>query len=170
MGRWRIACAPVVLAPADPDNAPPEDATAHPAGDGGAPDPAEGITLTPRYWVPLGVIALALAAWALLPLAGGAAWPAAPVALFGLFLAVQARQLRLQFCDDELLVRRNTAVIRRFPYAAWLGWRVFWPALPVLLYFREERSIHLLPVLFDADALRERLQHHLGDRGPSSPR
>ncbi|MFM7362161.1 MAG: DUF3119 family protein [Cyanobium sp.] len=163
----------MVLASTDPENATPDDAADQHASVGSgadAPGPAEGLTLAPRYWVPLGVVVLALAIWALLTLAGGAAWPAAPVGLFGLFLAVQARQLRLQFCDDELLVRRNSTVIRRFPYAAWLGWRVFWPGLPVLLYFREERSIHLLPVLFDADALRERLENHLGDLGPSSPR
>lgn len=149
MGQWRSSSGPVVLAPPDPDS---------------------GVTLEPRYWVPLGVIALALALWLLRPLLGIPWWSVAPLALFGLFLAVQTRQLRLQFCDDELLVRRNATVIRRFPYCAWLGWRLFWPTLPVLLYFREERSIHLLPVLFDAVSLRERLEQHVGDRGPSSPR
>ena len=49
----------------------------------------------------------------------------------------------------------------RFPYADWLGWKLFWSALPVLFYFREHRSIHLLPVLFDATSLREQLDHHL---------
>jgi hypothetical protein len=134
-----------------------------------APQPSadSGVTLEPRYWVPLGVLALALLP--LRPLLGAPLWPAALLALFGLFLAVQTRQLRLQFGDDELLVRRNDTVIRRFPYAAWLGWRLFWPGLPVLLYFREERSIHLLPVLFDAAALRLQLEEHLGDRGASSP-
>lgn len=152
MGRWPISCGPVV--PASP-----------------APQPSadSGVTLEPRYWVPLGVIVLALALLPLRPLLGAPLWPAALLALFGLFLAVQTRQLRLQFGDDELLVRRNDTVIRRFPYAAWLGWRLFWPGLPVLLYFREERSIHLLPVLFDAAALRLQLEQHLGDRGASSP-
>ena len=129
----------------------------------------EGLTLAPRYGVPAGVILLGAACLALLPLWGGARWLALGVALFGLFLALQAAQLRLQFADAELVVRRNGSVIRRFPYATWLAWRVFWPAVPVLLFFREERSIHLLPVLFDAQALRERLEHHLGPLGPGAP-
>jgi hypothetical protein len=149
MEQWRSSCASLALAPPDVDS---------------------GVTLEPRYWVPLGVIALAFALWLLRTPLDIPWWSATPLALFGLFLAVQTRQLRLQFCDDELLVRRNATVIRRFPYIAWLSWRLFWPGLPVLLYFREERSIHLLPVLFDAGSLRERLEQHVGDRGPSSPR
>jgi hypothetical protein len=31
----------------------------------------------------------------------------------------------------------------------------------VLFYFREQRSIHFLPVLFDATSLREQLNHHV---------
>ena len=38
----------------------------------------------------------------------------------------------------------------------------------MLFYFREQRSIHLLPVLFDATSLREQLDHHLSAR-PSAP-
>lgn len=153
MGRWPISCGTVV--PASPDPQPTADS---------------GVTLEPRYWVPLGVIVLALASLLVRPFLGTPMWPTALLALFGLFLAVQTLQLRLQFTDDELLVRRNATVIRSFPYAAWLGWRLFWPGLPVLLYFREERSIHLLPVLFDASALRLQLEKHLGDRGASTPR
>jgi hypothetical protein len=133
------------------------------------PDPDEGVTLEPRFGVPVGVILLGGACLGLLPLWGGARWLALIVALFGLFLALQAAQLRLQFADAELLVRRNGAVIRRFPYAAWQRWRLFWPAFPVLLYFREERSLHLLPVLFDATALAERLRHHMARLGESAP-
>ena len=151
MGEWRIACARL-------DSAAP----APPAAD-------EGLTLEPRYGVPIGVVLLGAACLALLPLWGGARWLALGVAGFGLLLALQTAQLRLQFADAELVVRRNTSVIRRFPYAAWLGWRLFWPAVPVLFFFREERSIHLLPMLFDARALRERLEHHLAPLGPGAP-
>lgn len=133
------------------------------------PAPEEGVTLEPRYGVPVGVMALGASCLALLPLWGGARWLALGIALFGVFLALQAAQLRLQFAEAELVVRRNSTPIRRFPYRAWQAWRLFWPAVPVLLYFREERSIHLLPVLFDATALRERLQHHLAPLGPAAP-
>jgi hypothetical protein len=33
--------------------------------------------------------------------------------------------------------------------------------VPVLFYFREQKSIHLLPVLFDATALRQQLETRL---------
>jgi hypothetical protein len=88
-------------------------------------------------------------------------WLALVVSLFGLFLLIQSQLLRLQFSADALLVWRGETVLRRFPYSEWLNWIVFWPALPVLFYFREQRSIHFLPVLFDATTLREQLNHHV---------
>jgi hypothetical protein len=36
----------------------------------------------------------------------------------------------------------------------------------VLFYFREERSIHLLPVLFDATSLRQQLEQRLPRLAP----
>jgi hypothetical protein len=119
------------------------------------PDLNSGVVLAPRPWVPLGVVLLGLAALAL------NAWAALIVSLFGLFLLVQSQLLRLQFSDDALLVWRGETVLRRFPYSDWLGWKLFWGPLPVLFYFREQRSIHLLPVLFDATTLREQLQQRL---------
>jgi hypothetical protein len=84
-----------------------------------------------------------------------------------LFLLLQAALLRLRFTPEALLVARRDTVIRRFPYEAWIGWRVWWPALPVLFYFREEKSIHLLPMLFDATALREQLEQRLPATDPA---
>jgi hypothetical protein len=80
---------------------------------------------------------------------------------FSSFLLVQTAVLRLCFSEDALLVLRAGKEIRRFPYNEWLAWRVFSPALPVLFYFREQGSPHLLPVLFDATALREQLARRL---------
>ena len=125
------------------------------------PDPEAGVILAPRPWVPLGVVALGLACLLLLPLWGGAVWLALAVGLFGLFLLLQSQLLRLQFTADALLVWNRQSLLRRFPYEAWLGWRLFWGPLPVLFYFREQRSIHLLPVLFDATTLRQQLHQHL---------
>ena len=56
---------------------------------------------------------------------------------------------------------RGASLLRSFPYSDWLGWKLFWQPLPVLFYFREQRSIHLLPVLFDATTLREQLNLHV---------
>ena len=125
---------------------------------------SQGIVLAPRYGVPIGVVGLGLGCLALLPVWNGAPWLAGVVVVFGLFLLLQTALLRLEFAPEALLVWRQTSLLRRFPYADWLGWKLFWPALPVLFYFREQRSIHLLPVLFDATSLREQLDHHLSAR------
>ena len=119
------------------------------------PDPSQGAILAPRAWLPLAVVALGIACLALNP------WAALVVSLLGLFLLLQSQLLRLQFSAEALLVWQGGQVLRRFPYSEWLGWRLFWGPLPVLFYFREQRSIHLLPVLFDATALREQLERHV---------
>lgn len=119
------------------------------------PDPSQGVILAPSPWLPLAVVALGL------PCLLINLWLALVVILFGLFLLIQSQILRLQFSADALLVWRGSTVLRRFPYSEWLNWIVFWPALPVLFYFREQRSIHFLPVLFDATTLREQLNHHV---------
>ncbi|MFQ6537937.1 MULTISPECIES: DUF3119 family protein [Aphanothece] len=125
------------------------------------PSDAAGVRLTPHYGVALGTLVLALACLGLLPVWGGAPWLALGLGLIGLFLALQTALLRLEFTADGLVVWRQATELRRFPYSAWLGWKLFWPGLPVLFYFREQRSIHLLPVLFDATTLRHQLDQHL---------
>ena len=123
---------------------------------------SSGVVLAPSYGVSLGVIGLGLAALGLVPIWSGALWLAPTVAIFGLFLLLQTSLLRLEFGSDAMLVWRQQSLLRSFPYAEWLGWKLFWPALPTLFYFREQRSIHLLPILFDAATLREQLDQHLG--------
>jgi len=135
------------------DDRPVDDPLTHPG--------SQGIVLSPSYGVPIGVVVLGLGCLALLPLWSSALWLAGGLVVFGLFLLLQTALLRLEFAPDALLVWRQTSLLRRFPYADWLGWKLFWPALPMLFYFREQRSIHLLPVLFDATSLREQLDHHL---------
>ena len=135
--------------------------------------PVEGTasrTLSPHYGVALAVVGLGLAELALQPLWSPAPLLALAISGFGLFLLLQTSLLRLEFSDDALLVRRRDTLLRRFPYSEWKGWRLFWPGLPALLYFREERSIHLLPVLFDPvtlqSQLRQRLPHLAADAAP----
>ena len=127
----------------------------------------ELVILAPSFALPLGVSLLGALCLPLLSSWGGFRWLALALVLFGGFLLLQARLLRLEFNDAALVVRRGEQEIRRFPYATWMGWRVFWPGLPVLLYFREERSIHLLPVLFDPAVLREQLERHLAHLAPT---
>ena len=143
----------------------PAASTALPSG------PGSGVVLAPRPWVPLGTLLLGLANLAWLPLWSGALWLAGAIALFAAFLLLQSALLRLEFTDDSLLVWRQNKLLRQFSYGEWLSWRLFWRRLPVLFYFREQRSIHLLPMLFDADALRQQLQLHLSglETGQASP-
>jgi hypothetical protein len=140
----------------------PQSAAPSPAASTVLPSgPGSGVVLAPRPWVPLGTLLLGLANLAWLPLWSGALWLAGTIALFAAFLLLQSALLRLEFTDDSLLVWRQNKLLRQFSYGEWLSWRLFWRRLPVLFYFREQRSIHLLPMLFDADALRQQLQLHL---------
>ncbi|WP_087067969.1 DUF3119 family protein [Cyanobium sp. NIES-981] len=129
-----------------------------------SPAPASGSspgTLPAHYGVALAVVALGLACLALVPVWSGALWLCLVVSLLGLFLVIQTALLRLEFQDEALVVWRQSTLLRRFPYSAWKSWRLFWPGLPVVFYFREEQSPHLLPLLFDAKALRQQLDRHL---------
>jgi hypothetical protein len=74
------------------------------------------VVLDPAYGVSLGVIGLGLAALALSPLWAGAIWLSLVLAVFGLFLLLQTRLLRLEFGGDALLVWRQQTLLRRFPY------------------------------------------------------
>jgi hypothetical protein len=135
----------------------PPSSPATSAGTAGSPlpDPAQGVILAPRPWVPFGVVLLGVASLAL------NLWAALVVGLFGLFLLVQSQILRLELGPEALVVWRQQQELRRFPYHDWLNWTVFWPRLPVLFYFREQQSIHLLPMLFDAETLRDQLRQRL---------
>ena len=116
------------------------------------------VTLSPDARLPLLVVALGLA---LLPLPLSP-WPTAVLVLFGVFLLIQTASLRLEFEERALIVWQNSRELRRFPYDQWLTWRLFAPWLPGLLYFRETKSIHFLPILFSPKQLREQLELRVG--------
>jgi hypothetical protein len=118
--------------------------------------PTSTIELAPSYALPL---ALVLAA---VPLLFVQKWASLSVSLFGLFLMYQAATLRLQFTATDFDIYRSSNLIRRFPYREWQNWRIFWPAVPILFYFKEINSIHFLPILFD----RKMLQTCLEQRCP----
>ncbi len=94
------------------------------------------------------------------PLAFVQLWLGGLVGAFGLFLLAQSLTLTLRFTDSALDIYRRTTLIRRFPYAEWQHWEIFWQPLPVLFYFREVNSIHFLPILFDPSELRACLETH----------
>ncbi len=113
-----------------------------------------GKELAPSYNIPIVLIA------AVIPLVWFQTWVAFVIGFFGLFLLVQTALIRLQFTDTDLVVFRSGKEIRRFPYAEWQEWQIFWSPVPVLFYFREINSIHFLPVLFQPQELRACLEKY----------
>ncbi|TGG93080.1 MAG: DUF3119 family protein [Aphanocapsa feldmannii 277cV] len=109
------------------------------------------LTLAPRYWVPLGTTALG----GLLCL--GNLWAGGTVELLGMVLLLQSVRLRIVFSAGALELRRGETTLRSFPYPDWKDWKLFWPGVPVLFYFREAKGIHFVPMLFSADQLMAQL-------------
>ncbi|GGA58178.1 DUF3119 family protein [Okeania sp. KiyG1] len=111
--------------------------------------------LAPSYKIPLVLIISGL------PLAFWQPWVSLAIALFGLFLLFQTATIRLKFTDISLEVYRSEKLIRNFPYQDWLNWEIFWFPVPILFYFREVKSIHFLPIIFDPKTLKICLEKHL---------
>lgn len=118
----------------------------------GMPAAHETIQLSPSYALPLGFLGLAIAVFLLQPWVGGL------LALLALFLLFQTAIIRLTFTETALEVYRGETLIRRFPYQDWQNWRIFWTGLPILFYFKEVKSIHFLPILFDPKMLKNCLE------------
>jgi Protein of unknown function (DUF3119) len=112
------------------------------------------VELSPSYKIPLFLIVASL------PLLLVKWWLCLAVSLFGLFLLIQTITLRLQFTETALDIYRSKELIRRFPYVEWYNWRVFWPNLPILFYFKEINSIHFLPIIFDPKMLTTCLEKY----------
>lgn len=108
--------------------------------------------LAPSYWLPLAFVVAAV------PLFFVQVWVSLAIALLGAFLLLQAVTIRLRFTESALEVYRGEALIRHFPYSQWQNWRIFWQPLPILFYFKEVKSIHFLPILFDAKTLQTCLE------------
>ncbi|CCH65025.1 Glycerol dehydrogenase and related enzymes [Richelia intracellularis HM01] len=87
-------------------------------------------------------------------------WIGGVLAFLSLFLLFQALTVRLQFTPTDLDIYRGKIIIRRFPYEEWQNWRIFWYTVPILFYFKEIKSIHFLPILFDPTTLKECLEQH----------
>jgi len=120
-------------------------------------------TLKPSYNIPIALL-LGGAGWGALALVMFGTLQvvlAGIVFVFGLFLLYQAATLRLVFTETDLDIYRGDDRIRRFPYAEWQIWDIFWSPVPVLFYFREVNSIHFLPILFSPEMLRSQLEQHL---------
>ena len=84
-------------------------------------------------------------------------WPTIISASFSFFLLLQAFTLRIKISKDDFIVLQLGKEIRTFPFKNWLAWKFFLPNLPVIFYFREKSSPHLLPILFNPIQLKEEL-------------
>lgn len=115
-------------------------------------DSQQTVELSPSYALPIVIVLGAIPLMLVQP------WLSAIVGLFGLFLVFQTVLIRLKFTETALDVYRSDKIIRSFPYREWQNWRIFWPGVPILFYFKEVKSIHFLPILFDAKMLQTCLE------------
>ena len=123
------------------------------------------VIISPSPRLALVILLLSAALWPL-PLSP---WPTLVVGLFGVFLLVQTYILKLEFSEDDLVVWRGQEELRRFPFREWMSWRLFAPWLPGLFYFRETKSIHFLPTLFNPAELQEQLEQRVGPLQQAKP-
>jgi len=89
--------------------------------------------------------------------------PGLVISVFGFFLLIQSFTLKLKLTSDELIVMQLGKELRSFPFENWIAWKIFFPKLPGLLYFREKVSPHLLPLLFDPEMLEKELKLRVGE-------
>lgn len=110
------------------------------------------VELSPSYKLPL------VLTFAALPMLLIQVWVSLAIALFGFFLLFQAATIRLQFTETALDIYRSETLIRRFPYQDWQTWQILWPSVPIWFYFKEVKSIHSFPILFDPKMLKTCLE------------
>ena len=119
----------------------------------------DSVILPPSYRLPILIIFTGL----LFLITPFHPWPTIIISSFGFFLLLQSFTLKLKFTKDDLIVTQLGNELRRFPFKNWIAWRIILPKLPGFLYFREEASPHLLPILFEVNALKEQLRLRVKD-------
>ena len=119
----------------------------------------DGVILSPSYRLPIFIIFVGL----LFLITPFNPWPTILISSFGFFLLLQSFTLRLKFTKNDLIVMQLGRELRRFPFKNWIAWRILLPQLPGFLYFREEASPHLLPILFEIKSLKEQLTLRVKD-------
>ena len=119
----------------------------------------DGVILSPSYRLPCFIIFIGL----LFLITPFHPWPTIVISSFGFFLLLQSFTLKLKFTKEDLVVMQLGNELRRFPFKNWIAWRIIFPQLPGFLYFREEASPHLLPILFEVNSLREQLRLRVKD-------
>ncbi|MEM7554117.1 MAG: DUF3119 family protein [Cyanobacteria bacterium P01_A01_bin.84] len=116
------------------------------------PESTATVELKPSYKIPVVLVIASI------PLFFAQAFVGGIIGLLGLFLTFQTSTIRLQFTATDLDVYRKDKLLKRFPYAEWENWRIFWEPVPILFYFKEVKSIHFLPIIFDPGSLKACLE------------
>ncbi len=119
----------------------------------------DSVILSPSYRLPSFIIFIGLL-FLLTPIHP---WPTIIISSFGFFLLLQSFTLKLKFTKEDLIVMQLGKELRRFPFKNWIAWKILLPQLPGFLYFREEASPHLLPILFEVNSLKEQLRLRVKD-------
>ena len=119
----------------------------------------DSLILSPSYRLPILIMCIGL----LFLITPFHPWPTIVISSFGFFLLLQSFTLKLKFTKNDLIVIQLGNELRRFPFEKWIAWRIILPKLPGFLYFREEASPHLLPILFEVNSLREQLRLRVKD-------
>ena len=119
----------------------------------------DSVILSPSYRLPIIIIFVGL----LFLITPFQPWPSIVISSFGFFLLLQSFTLKLKFTQEDLIVMQLGNELRRFPFKNWIAWRIILPKLPGFLYFREEASPHLLPILFEVNSLKEQLRLRVKD-------
>ena len=113
----------------------------------------DSVTIAPSFQLPIILIFLSF----MLLFLGIGIWPTIVSASFSFFLLLQAFTLRIKITKEAFIVLQLGKEIRTFPFKNWISWKLFLPQLPGILYFREESSPHLLPILFNPKELQKEL-------------
>ena len=112
------------------------------------------IELSPSYNLPVILILLGIAL---------SLWQTTTgivITVIGLFLLIQSFIIKLKFTATTLEVCRGQTVIRSFPYSDWQNWEIYFPVVPILFYFKEVKSIHFLPIIFNPQQLQSCLEKY----------
>ena len=113
----------------------------------------ESLTISPSFQLPIILIFLSF----MLLFLNIGYWPTIVSASFSFFLLLQSFTLRIKITNEDFVVLQFGKEIRTFPFKNWIAWKLFFPIIPVIFYFREKSSPHLLPILFDPKQLKNEL-------------
>jgi hypothetical protein len=116
---------------------------------------SENTEINPNYALPVAFVLAGIPLIWIQPIAAGV------ISILGFFLIYQAATIRLVFTATDLEVYRSQQIFRTFPYLEWQNWKIFWHNLPILFYFKEVKSIHFLPILFDPQMLKICLEKYI---------